>query len=264
MKFNQQQINQVIQIAREAGEAIMGFFQKDDLESGVKKDSSPVTEADLTAHNLISSELRKAFNIPILSEEKVIPYSERKNWQTLWCVDPLDGTKEFMAGRKEFTVNIALIHENAPVFGVLYAPALDQLCWAQKGEGAFSDQGEQIFNSNKNISEFSAAISRSHSSNFVGQFLTRNKITKFKKFGSALKFAALARGDLDIYPRFRPTSEWDTAAGQIIAEEAGCQVISLETQESLQYNRENLINPYFIAARKELKWDLQDIPKTRD
>jgi 3'(2'), 5'-bisphosphate nucleotidase len=213
-----------------------------------------LTIADKTANDIICKGLENlADKHPIISEEnKAIPYETRKNYPYCWLVDPLDGTKEFIKRNGEFTVNIALIHQQRIVFGVVYAPVLDEMYWAAKDEGAFlikngetrKLQAATFSNADKGLN---LVCSRSHlnddTQNFVDQFNEPNLVAT----GSSLKFLILAKGAAHIYPRLAPTMEWDTGAAQIILEEAGGSVLQNNSTTPLQYNKENLLNPFFLA-----------------
>jgi len=258
MKFNYWQL---INIAKEAGGLVLEVYSSDfDVE--LKADSSPLTLADKKSHNSIVQELKRLFpDIPVLSEEgKDIPYEERNGWETFWLVDPLDGTKEFLKRNGEFTVNIALIHKNSPIAGVIYVPVTDTSYFAEKKKGAYKLQGDVSLKSDakKLPAEdlpkvFTVVASRSHmtpeTENYCEKLKQKHGAIDLVSSGSSLKFCLVAEKKAHVYPRFAPTMEWDTAAGQIIAEEAGCFVINTETQGPLQYNKENLLNPWFIVGR---------------
>lgn len=247
------QIPQILQIARRAGGAVMEVYSSGDFGESVKKDNSPLTIADLRSNDIIISGLNKiAPRIPVLSEEsKQAPYEKRKSWQKFWMVDPLDGTKEFLNRRSEFTVNIALIENGAPAMGVVYAPALKTVYYAAKGEGAFKrvDDGEPV---NVKACDYrdgglKVIASRLHGSLELKDFLRKIGPHEVVTFGSSLKFCVVAEGSAHLYPRLAPTMEWDTAAAQIIVEEAGGAVTDFNG-EPLRYNKENLLNPFFIVT----------------
>ncbi|MBW3113786.1 MULTISPECIES: 3'(2'),5'-bisphosphate nucleotidase CysQ [Bacillaceae] len=248
-------LDQVKKIAIIAGKEIMSIYKKD-FKIDFKKDDSPLTTADQLSHHLIIKELTDCWaNIPILSEEGAsIPYHERSGWETFWLVDPLDGTKEFIKKNNEFTVNIALIHNGAPVLGVIYAPALDTLYYAKKNVGAFKQIGANKPISLPNVSvtdHKSVVTSRSHLSEETISYLNELKKKEGKletiTVGSSLKFCLIAEGAAHYYPRLAPTMEWDTAAGQIILEEAGGAVIVQNTGSKLMYNKYHLTNPSFTC-----------------
>ena len=237
----------------EAGEKIMEIYDSSDFEIELKGDNSPLTRADKAAHHLIMSFLDKT-EVPVLSEEgRDIPFEERSQWEYLWVVDPLDGTKEFIKRNGEFTVNIALVEGHEVVLGVVHVPVLDVTYYASKGEGAFVIKGKALAQPIQ-ANEFTMAdeglrlvCSRSHRSDAVEEYLQQFTQPEIVSMGSSLKLVLVAEGKADIYPRLGPTMEWDTAAAQIVVEEAGGTVISQDTQEKVRYNKENLLNPYFIV-----------------
>ena len=250
-------------IVYDAGQAILDIYDTT-FEVETKSDNSPLTLADKNSHLVIESGLKSIFpNIPILSEEgRDISYSERKKWDCFWLVDPLDGTKEFINKNGEFTVNIALIENNKPILGVIYAPALSILYFAQKNIGSYKiccssnlSKLEKSVRLNVNKKKKSDKIkvigSRSHSNEKFKTWINENfHHYDILQKGSSLKFCEIAEGVADIYPRFGPTSEWDIAAGQIILEEAGGNIICINN-EQLSYNsKESLLNPEFIASCK--------------
>ena len=253
-----------IKAAIEASKDILTIYKSDDFEIESKEDNSPLTKADKAAHNIISSILQES-KIPILSEEgKSIPYETRKYWNKLWIVDPIDGTKEFIKRNGEFTVNIALIENNKPVIGVILAPASGVLYFSEKIMGAFkSTTNLDYFNPENLLAEalplplnhenkvYTVVASRSHLSKeteaYVENLRTKHCEVKFISIGSSLKLCMVAEGKANCYPRFAPTMEWDTAAGQAICEAAGFQVLDFKTKKSMIYNREDLLNNWFIV-----------------
>ena len=245
-------IEAVLDVARAAGSRILEIYDSNDFETRLKEDRSPLTKADLAANDLIIAGLKEISEYPIVTEESEVAYSTRRRWERYWLVDPLDGTKDFLAKNDEFTVNIALIENAEPVLGVVYAPALGLMYRAQKGQGAYKD-GKRIFN-NSERTELIAAVSRFHSTEATLEFLAKHKIQIIKRYGSALKLCKLAEGELDVYPRFNGTKEWDTAAGQLIAEEGGGKVVDVVTKERLAYNKEDVRNNFFVASRKDLNF----------
>jgi 3'(2'), 5'-bisphosphate nucleotidase len=216
----------------------------------MKGDDSPLTKADQAANEVIVSYLEKT-GLQILSEEgKSIPYGERKNWDFFWMVDPLDGTKEFIKKNGEFTVNIALIHQGIPVLGVVYAPVLEWMYWGNSEEGAWKQVGhESPFKLEKqNPSEVKTIVaSRSHLSPETQEFIDKYPGTEVISMGSSLKFMLVAEGKAQIYPRFAPTMEWDTAAAQGVVLAKGEEVLQWPENVPLMYNKENLLNPWFIC-----------------
>lgn len=244
-------IEKVINIAKEAGEIIMSHYN--DLSYSKKVDGSPVTKADLDSSSFISQSLVNQFNLPVLSEEKLIDYNERKTWKKYWLVDPLDGTKDFLQKNDEFTVNIALISNERPILGVVYAPALDECWWSEKNKGSFKD-GSIILNRSKR-KRLIGYDSRQHQTKETKNFFKLNNIVDIKQAGSSLKMCKLAEGKADIYPRLNGTKEWDTAASEIILEEASCSMLSYPDRNQLIYNKKDLRNPFFVAFRNRLEWE---------
>lgn len=274
--INEINIEKIISIAIEAGKEIMQVYNKD-FEIEYKDDKSPLTEADKKADEIIKKELSKISNFPILSEEgKDISYEERKNWEYFWMVDPLDGTKEFVKRNGEFTVNIALIHKNEPILGVVYAPAIGEIYYAQKGKGAFwgkvDNEQLKVFSKKrlpfvkKKDDALTIVASKSHLSSETKDYIDNlahhtENITLISK-GSSLKLCMIATGEADVYPRLAPTMEWDTAAADAIVRESGKMTyqygdsfqITINSGQlaakgtALAYNKERLLNPYFVVV----------------
>lgn len=253
--LNNINIQDIKDLAFRAGQAILSIYDES-YDVQYKKDRSPVTKADMLSNYIICTELQKLYpNIPILSEEnKEVPYAIRKHWEYFWCIDPLDGTKEFMKKNGEFTINIALIKQNTPVLGVVYAPALVTMYWAKQGEGAFKT-GNKRLPLNRYSEKYTIVASKSHLSEETMSFM-ENIQTKKKKMvlsmGSSAKMCYVADGSIDVYPRLSPTMEWDTAAADIIVKEAGGFVLQWDSSKSLQYNKEQLINPWFICSLSKI------------
>lgn len=246
-------LRNVAMLGVKAGEEIMKVYSR---EFGVqyKEDSSPLTEADTASHRIIEEGLLAlAPDIPIVSEEGAgVPYSARKEFRRFWLVDPLDGTKEFIKRNGEFTVNIALIEGAVPVLGVIYVPAKGTLYYGEKGRGAFRQErgGAPVRLERTHLppeSPVRAVVSRSHPSPEVEEFLKAYNVASSLEAGSSLKFCLVAEDRADIYPRFGPTWEWDTAAGHAIAEAAGCTV-TMPDGSPLTYNKESLKNPGFVVS----------------
>ncbi|MEQ8628951.1 MAG: 3'(2'),5'-bisphosphate nucleotidase CysQ [Ekhidna sp.] len=235
-----------------AGAEILRIYESSDFSIEAKADDSPLTLADKAAHNKIVSYLEET-ELPILSEEgRDIPYKERKNWEYFWLVDPLDGTKEFIKKNGEFTVNIALIHMGKPIMGVVYPPVLGEMFWGVKEKGAFKEKNgkvEKINTTKKSLDESGLRVvaSRSHMSKETEEFVSRLDKPEVVSRGSSLKFLLVASGEADVYPRFGPTMEWDTAAAHAIVSEAGGNVTLEDQSTPLSYNKMNLLNPYFIV-----------------
>ena len=271
-----------IQAAIAAGDAINDIYRSEDFGVKYKTDKSPLTLADQKSHEIIVNAL-EGYDIPILSEEgKNMPYAQRKNWERFWIVDPLDGTKEFIKRNGEFTVNIALIENSRPVLGTIFVPDRDTLYFAAQnlgayklGNGSFSDWGEfrpdskettrvlleQLMGQSTRLpvidpqrSSLTIVGSRSHKNAELEAYVEEKRKAfgdvEFISAGSSLKICLVAEGKADLYPRLGPTMEWDTAAGQAIAENAGADVFHYETQKPLIYNKEDLHNPWFIVQRE--------------
>ncbi len=257
-------IDDVIRIAQIAGDKILDIYKKaDDFEVEKKADNSPVSIADKASNSIICSELeRLPLKFPILSEENaIIPFSERSKYDYFWLVDPLDGTKEFIKKNDEFTVNIALIHAGKTVMGVIQVPVTGEIFFATDGDGAFERKDGEDIRLAANV--FSAydeklrfGVSRSHLQEDTKQYISSFENPVVVSVGSSLKFVEIAKGNMEIYPRFGPCMEWDTAAGHCILVEAGGQVVSVETQKALLYNKKNLVNPFFIAFGKTDQTDI--------
>lgn len=287
-------IPDILMIAYKAGQTILDVYHSKEFDVTFKDDSSPLTIADKRANDIIVAGLsgQQFKNIPVLSEEgKSISYDERKSWEYFWCVDPLDGTKEFIKRNDEFTVNIALIHKHRPVLGVIYIPVKDVYYFAAEGLGAYklSDSKfianpdnymkektvllNEIEKLSVNLSPMSESFTKdlenpplnkggqitilgsgSHATKeqeiYVGELKKRFSKVEFSSAGSSLKFCMVAEGNADIYPRFGPTMEWDTAAGQAIVEQSGGKVLNIRTKEPLDYNKKELLNPWFLVVKR--------------
>ena len=258
---------EAINAALRAGDEIMKIYQSD-FSVEMKLDKSPLTQADLNAHTKIT-ELLSKFNIPILSEENKdneITYALRSKWNKLWIVDPLDGTKEFVKRNGEFTVNIALVEDQRPILGVIYQPVTRVIYFAARGVGSFKkkvshldkDSPEVIFASATKLPVrdpkhiYTVVASRSHINNetqhYIDELKKAHPELELINGGSSLKFCLVAEGSADIYPRFGPTMEWDTAAGQAICECVGKKVIDSVTKKPIAYNRQNLLNNGFTVS----------------
>ncbi len=270
----------LLSVSREAGRAILEVYNSD-FAVEHKDDKSPLTLADKRSHEIIACRLASlpACQLPLLSEEgRHMTYAERKGWDMFWLVDPLDGTKEFIKRNGEFTVNIALIQNGKPLLGVIYIPVKNIFYFAAQGLGSYrleactadvpaSMEGLLKISSRLPLDSLSSDLassrsrvtvigSRSHMSPETEQFIaglkTRYKEVDFLAAGSSLKFCLIAEGRADVYPRFGPTMEWDTAAGQAIVEQAGGRVLRAGSEEPLSYNKENLLNPSFIVTNDQV------------
>ena len=248
--------NELLELAKKAallaGQEILKIYDQD-FTVTLKDDLSPLTIADQNANTIIEKILTKS-SIPILSEEgRKIPFKERKFWNRLWIVDPLDGTKEFVKRNGEFTVNIALIENGIPVIGVIYVPVTKVLYFSSK-EGAFKKYNNvtQKLPIISNRENFIAVGSRSHQSSetkaYFDSLVQKYGDIEVISMGSSLKICLVAEGKADVYPRFAPTMEWDTAAGHAIVNFSGKKLIDYTTQKEMIYNRENLLNNWFIVS----------------
>ena len=253
-------IQNLIRIAKEAGERILEVYSTADFGVDVKSDESPLTKADMASHHYIVASLEALTpDIPILSEEsKGISYEERKNWTKFWLVDPLDGTKEFIKRNGEFTVNIAFIDQGKATMGLVHVPVQDITFWAAEGQGAFKRsacQDIKITASDVIATPMRIVASRSHAGAETKAFLDslqKQHDLEVVSKGSSLKLCLVAENAADLYPRLGPTMEWDTASAQCIVEQAGGQVTTLEGKP-LRYNKENLLNPFFMVSSPATK-----------
>ncbi|MFY0643005.1 MAG: 3'(2'),5'-bisphosphate nucleotidase CysQ [Bacteroidia bacterium] len=254
--IDQKMIDIVVDACYSAGEAIMNIYNTADFGVEMKSNNSPLTLADQAGHEAIVKYLVST-PYPILSEEgRGIPYEERANWDFFWMVDPLDGTKEFIKRNGEFTVNIALIHKQKPVFGAVYVPVKDELYIGGSNRVATcTSNGKTVELNRSRKEEFHAltahsglkiVASRSHLNDETQEFLDSLDQPEIVSMGSSLKFMALANKEADIYPRFAPTMEWDTAAAHGVIASLGYRVEKQDGTE-LEYNKEDLLNPYFIC-----------------
>ena len=244
-------LNIAKEAAKKAGEKILQIYGNE-FSVSYKEDKSPLTIADQKSNDIIESYLLKT-KIPILSEEgKLTEYKDRKNWKLLWIVDPLDGTKEFVKRNGEFTVNIALVKNGKPILGVIFVPVKGWLYYGSSN-GSYREIDEKKVKlpfENKSIN-FKVVGSRSHQSPETKEYFEdikkRKKNVEIVSMGSSLKICLVAEGSADVYPRFAPTMEWDTAAGHAIANHAGKKLIDLDTKKEMTYNRQKLKNNWFIV-----------------
>ena len=271
--MEQKYVMAAIDAALKAGKEILSIYEDpaSDFEIERKADNSPLTIADRKAHEAIVAVLNVT-PFPVLSEEgKHLDYEIRRTWDTLWIVDPLDGTKEFIKRNGEFTVNIALVRNAVPVMGVIYVPVRKELYFAVEGVGAYKCSGiigleddgvslEQLIKESERMpleethDHFIVVASRSHLSPETEEYITGLKKkhggVELISSGSSIKICLVAEGKADVYPRFAPTMEWDTAAGHAIARAAGMEVYQAGKDEPLRYNKEDLLNPWFIVEPK--------------
>ena len=269
MQFKEQE--KLLKIAQKAaysaGLEIMQIYNQLQLDIEYKEDKSPLTQADKAAHSIILDFLKNT-DIPIISEEGEIPdYQIRKNWEYCWLVDPLDGTKEFIKRNGEFTVNIALIENGNPIIGVIFIPVMNSMYFSSNNKSFFIEnispdislveferslvEGSKRLPMQKESNCYRILASRSHinyeTKSYIEKLKAENQNIEIFNIGSSLKFCMIAAGKANIYPRFSPTMEWDTAAGHAIIIAAGGKVIDMKSGLDLNYNKENLVNPWFIA-----------------
>lgn len=242
-------LNDIKDIALKASVEIMKIYKKD-FEVDYKEDNSPLTQADIKSNEIICNSLINLYpNIPIMSEEnKQTDYEIRKNWEYYWCIDPIDGTKEFVKKNDEFTVNIALIHNKEPVLGVVYAPAIEVMYSAKKGVGAFKNGQKLPIKRDDN--KYIIVASKSHMSDETQAYIDNINTTKEKEMismGSSLKLCLVADGSADCYPRIAPTMEWDTAAADAVVRCVGKMTYEFEEEKPLIYNKKDLSNPNFVV-----------------
>jgi 3'(2'), 5'-bisphosphate nucleotidase len=247
-------VDAIVALAKRAGQCILPFFNsQEQTPSSLKANNTPVTEADIAAHDMIKEGLTRLFPaIPLLSEESAIPdYTVRQAWTTYWLVDPLDGTREFLRKSGNFSVNIALISDHQPVLGVVYLPVYDRCYFAMTGHGAFvqhNDEPSILITARQALPPLTMLTSRSHKSERLTEFLQQYPDFQVIEMGSSYKCCLLAEGKADFYPRFSQTMEWDTAASHCILHAAGGEIFSL-AGTPLRYNeKDDLTNPSFIAV----------------
>ena len=252
------EIGGLLEAARLAGARILEIYGSE-FEIEYKGDNSPLTEADKESNEVIMTFLEREYpGVPVISEEnQQVPYSERRNWERFWLVDPLDGTKEFIKRNGEFTVNIALVEQGRPVIGVVYHPVNDTLYLGVESAGAWKLSGDCMPKEIEGGAHYmertkiTVVASRSHSgpegAAFVEEVERKGKEVDFLSAGSSLKLCLVAEASADVYPRFGPTMEWDTCAAHAVVSAAGKQVLDMATREPLRYNKPELLNPFFIV-----------------
>ena len=273
-------INGLVELARRAGAAIMAIYNhKESYQIEQKSDQSPLTAADLAAHEVIKAGLAQLLPLPLISEEgELASFAERQSWARYWLVDPLDGTKEFIAGTGQFTVNIALIHQGKPVLGVVHVPVSDTTYWgvleasdpascgafkSVNGDAAQAIHVRSLFDRYQKQEPLTVLLSHRHNTQAtldLMQIIARNwpGAIETANAGSSLKFCVIAEGVADFYPRLAPTSEWDTAAAQAVLEAAGGLVTRATADlEPLAYNhQQDILNPHFYAlGDKHFHWE---------
>lgn len=257
--LSDQHVTAALDAALKAGAEILAIYGQDDHGIELKGDDSPLTKADKAAHRVIMETLEPT-GLPVLSEEGgAIPYAERSAWKRFWMVDPLDGTKEFISRNGEFTVNIALLENGKPVMGVVYVPVLDELYVGKEGQGALlvrhaaAEPWETVTLPCGVAGDgvYRVVGSRSHLNDetlaFVEELRAEHPEIELVQRGSSLKICMVAAGEADIYPRFGPTMEWDTAAGHAVVRAVGKRMVIVGSDDEVRYNKEDLLNPYFIV-----------------
>ena len=255
MKINSKFIDKLLSFGETLSKVVVGI-QSRDFEVCYKEDHSPLTEADTTSNDMILNFLRSETSVDnIISEEnKSISYNDRKDWDYYWLIDPIDGTKEFSKGGDDFCINIALCKGNEPVFGYVARPSTGGQYYAIQDRGAFKN-GNRIFTERPRSNNLRVVASKSHmndeTQNFVDN-LSESYGIEIVNIGSSLKFCLIAEGKADVYPRFGPTMEWDTCAPQIIAEESGANVFLASNLSPMVYNKESLLNPFFIVTNTNI------------
>lgn len=251
-----------LQAAAAGAEEILHVYRRA-FDVVQKSDGSPVTAADIRANAAILAVLQGT-NLPVLSEETAVQFEDRADWTRFWLVDPLDGTKSFIARNDEFTVNVALVEDGIPTLGVIAAPALGRVWHASAGHGAY----EVMRGTNRPITALGPwpiarrmAVTRFHDSPASAEFAQLNGVSECIRTGSAIKFVMLAAGEVDFYPRFAGSSEWDNGAGEAILREAGASLLTVDG-EPPRYNQSRLRHSHFIAWRPPLRWEQISLPKT--
>jgi len=260
--------NRLIEGVHAAGQEVMAIYHRDfDIEE--KADASPLTEADMASHHALVGLLEALTpKVPILSEESAaIRYETRQTWQRYWLIDPLDGTKEFISHNGEFTLNVALVEDGVPVFGIVHAPALANgpaTWWGQHGEGAYkreNDDEDQAIHAralpDPQAAPWKIIGSRRHGADIFESFCQRLPTHECVSMGSSLKLCLVAEGQADLYPRLAPTCEWDTAAAQAVVTAAGGHVLDVETLQPLRCNQQDsVLNPFFIVCgQRDARWE---------
>lgn len=245
-------LNKITELAKVVSEKILKIYEAHAYSVSVKDDDSPLTQADMISNKIILEGLAELSSFPSVSEETFDFEKPRQHYEKFWLVDPLDGTKDFIARNGQFTVNIALVENGKPVLGVVAVPASKDLFYAERNKGAFLN-GNRISCENVSRKEIIGADSCFHSTDQTLSFFREHGITHIKKFGSSIKLCKIASGEIDIYPRLNGTKEWDTAAGHVILNEAGGEIIDLSTNKEMVYDKPSITNNFFVAKRKGLQ-----------
>ena len=268
-------IDELLLNVRRAGEACLEIYAKDDFGIQIKSDNSPVTQADLIVNRILTDALQRLTpDIPVISEEANLPYEERKDYSLFWILDPIDGTKEFIKRSGEFTLNIGLVENQKPIFGIIYIPVLNEMFWGGKDLGAFCDKGHFSPYANKNIqtrnmpfaSESNARIERAiditcskdhrHPNDWkVIEKMAMEHYIKLIPCGSTIKICRIAEGNADIYIRMSGINDWDLAAGHAIVEAAGGYVTTLDNRELIYNTEKQRLEPFIVCGKTQLFWN---------
>ncbi|MBI4383992.1 MAG: 3'(2'),5'-bisphosphate nucleotidase CysQ [Nitrospinae bacterium] len=256
-------MEQIMEIARGAGKILLGYYRSGDLGVTIKEDLSPVTQADIASNDYICESLEKSFKVSTVSEESEVAYEERKDWEEFFLIDPLDGTKDFIAGNDEFTINIALIKDRRPVLGAIYVPALDELFYGEEGKGAYylrAGDGPVRLPMYR-LAEYTIARSWHHDSPAIERFARLNAIAQSRTMSSAIRFPRLAQGVVNVYAGLNRSKEWDTAAGHVLGKESGCRIVDLATRAEPVYNKPDIENNPFVACSGDVDLDKLVFPE---
>lgn len=263
----EEKIDQILGIIEKAGNALLAVYKKQDLDIEMKADATPVTEADRLSNEMLRKDLKELFpGIPVISEESDIPdYHVRKKWDTFWLVDPLDGTKEFIYKNGRFCVNIALIRDRQPVFGIINNVRDNEIIWAYKNDKCYIKKDGAISELSSNVStgsKLKMVVSRFNMTEaefeYIDYLQMKGYSVELIPLGASAKHCEIAKGLADIYPKFGRCYEWDSAAGQLIVETAGGLVVSPEDYSNLEYNKESMVNPPFIMFSKKMKEQIEE------
>lgn len=262
-----EKLDNIIDLIEKAGEALLELYKKQDLDIEMKADATPVTEADKLSNEFLRKGLKKLFpEIPIISEETDVPdYYIRKNWKLFWLVDPLDGTKEFIYKNGRFCINIALIENNLPVFGIINNICDKEIIWAFKEDACYiRKEGitTELATSESTGAKLPMVVSRFNITEaefeYIDYLQAKGYSMELIPLGASVKHCEIAKGTVDIYPKFGRCYEWDSAAGQLIVETAGGMVVNPQTFDGIKYNKENMVNPPFIMFSKKIREQIED------
>ncbi len=265
--FIKDKTEKIIEIIEKVGNILLEVYKKQDLSIEMKPDATPITEADKLSNEMLHKDLKMLFpDIPIISEESNIPdYHTRQNWEYFWLVDPLDGTKEFIYKNGRFCINIALIHHNQPVFGIINNIRDNEIIWAYKNDKCYIKKEGRIqeLQSNNNTgAKLKMLVSRFNITEaefeYIDYLQTKGYSVELIPLGASAKHCEIAKGNADIYPKFGRCYEWDSAAGQVIVEACGGITINPETYSNLEYNKENMENPPFIMFSKKIREQIEE------